>query len=248
MDGEIPTKMKSVRMTKIVSDFDQDLKEAMSVVEVDVPVPQNGQVLIKVHYSTVNPSDLSYMKNAYGKPLLPPCGAGFEGSGVVVANGGGLMGYMLIGKKVSFYGESSWSEYEVADAMKVVELNDDTPLEKAAGALVNPFTCLAFLEIAKTEGHTSLVHTAAASSLGRMLIRCGKKKGVEIVCVVRREEQAEICRQEGAVHVFNSSVEGWQAEFSACVQSLNTTLCFDAVSGDFPGTILAAMPNNSTAM
>eukprot|EP00123_Amoebidium_parasiticum_P022157 comp8123_c0_seq1/m.3602 comp8123_c0_seq1/g.3602 ORF comp8123_c0_seq1/g.3602 comp8123_c0_seq1/m.3602 type:complete len:366 (-) comp8123_c0_seq1:126-1223(-) len=246
MAQEIPKKMKAVVFTKRVGKFDVDLKSSMEVREVDVPVPKPGQVLVKIHYSTVNPSDTAFVKGMYGKKFEPPCMAGFEASGVVVQNGGGMMGYRLVGKRVALFGSDMWAEYALADAMGVVELPNDFPLEKAANTLVNPYTVLGFVEVAKNDGHTSMVHTAAASAVGRMLIRYAKSEGVDVVCVVRREDQAEICRKEGAKAVVDTSKEGWQAELKEVLKANNTRIGFDAVGGELTAQVLGAMPRGST--
>ena len=61
------------------------------------------------------------------------------------------------------------------------------------------------VETMRIEGHTALVHTAAASNLGQMLNRICLADGVPLVNIVRRPEQAELLRAPGATHVCNSS-------------------------------------------
>jgi NADPH:quinone reductase-like Zn-dependent oxidoreductase len=68
------------------------------------------------------------------------------------------------------------------------------------------------------------------------------------VCIVRREEQAEICRQAGANDdlIFNSADDDFHAKLSAKCAEVSCTLGFDAVSGELSGTMLNAMPNGAT--
>lgn len=61
--------------------------------------------------------------------------------------------------------------------------------QDAASSFVNPLTALYMVDVAKRGQHKAVIHTAAASSLGKMLLRLCLKEGVPIICVVRREEQ-----------------------------------------------------------
>ena len=60
----------------------------IEVEEVPVPKPGSGEVLIKVHAAAINPSD--YMSWFVVKPEQCPFPMGNEGSGIIVARGGGL--------------------------------------------------------------------------------------------------------------------------------------------------------------
>jgi NADPH2:quinone reductase len=71
-------------------------------------------------------------------------------------------------------------------------------------AFVNPLTALAFIDIAQSTGQKSIVHTAAASALGKMLVRLAVAEHINVICVVRREEQVEELKQLGATDVFTT--------------------------------------------
>ncbi|KAL6068942.1 NADH oxidase [Balamuthia mandrillaris] len=249
----VPPKMKALCLTSWLGQFSaeaEDYSEHFKVQEVDVPKPKSGEVLVKVERSPINPSDLGCLKGSYdstsneGLPLIP----GFEGSGTVVANGGGLLGWSLQGKRVAFVGGKgvhAWSQYVVASATQCVDLPADVSFETGASAFVNPLTVLAFLEIAKAAGQKYIVHTAAASALGKMLIRAAKTEGIGIIGTVRREEQVEELKALGAVATFNTSNKGWEKDFKKLCQDLRCKLAFDAVAGDLTGQILHNMPRGS---
>src|SRR5207248_5109826 len=107
----------------------------------------------------------------------------------------------LIGRRVALFGGSMWADYRVADAAAVVELPDDVSTAEGAALFVNPLTALSMVETMRAEGHSALVHTAAASNLGQMLVRICAADGIGLVNVVRRTEQATMLRDLGAVHV-----------------------------------------------
>jgi NADPH:quinone reductase-like Zn-dependent oxidoreductase len=76
---------------------------------------------------------------------------------------------------------------------------------EAASAFVNPLTVLGMVETMKDEGHTAIVHTAAASQLGQMLVRTCADEGIPLVNVVRRPEQISLLASLGAEHIVDSS-------------------------------------------
>jgi len=83
-----------------------------------VPVPEFGEVLVKVAASPINPSDVAFIRGVYGVKRDLPTIPGFEGSGTVIASGGGFLAWRLEGKRVAFFtvGEGTWAEYAVVSA------------------------------------------------------------------------------------------------------------------------------------
>lgn len=150
--------------------------KSLEIKELPVPVPKEGQVLIKMEASPINPSDLGYVGGNYratGKVL--PSVPGFEGSGTIVQSGGGIIGWSLVGKRVAVAApdnlDGTWAEYMVTDAKRCLPIPNEISFEEAASTFVNPLTCAAMLEIAKAGKHKSVIQTAACSQLGRMNIR-----------------------------------------------------------------------------
>src|SRR5215469_10269267 len=164
----------------------------LTVAEVPVPRPGPGEVLVKVFASPVNPSDLMFVLGKYGfrKPL--PAIPGFEGSGTVAR--------FMKGRRVACAAADAkisggmWAEYIVTSAQFCVPLGDKVEMEHGATMLVNPLTAWALVAEARNGGHRAIVQTAAASALGRMVIRLGQKFRLPVVNVVRRPEQVELLR------------------------------------------------------
>ncbi len=178
----------------------------LAVREIPVPRPAAGQVLIRVAASPINPSDLRFLSG-------PPAGStgaivpGLEGSGTVVSAAAGLIPRLLVGRRVAFASAQggAWAEYAVAPATRCIPLGKNVSLEQGATLIVNPLTALAFFDIARRGGHTAIVNTAAASALGRMVIRLGRRAGVKVINIVRRREQVELLRELGADVVLDNS-------------------------------------------
>lgn len=249
---EIPKTMKRL----VVKSPGKDLSTCQIEVETDtpVPIPKSGQVLIKVIASAINPSDYGSWFRC--KPEQCPYAMGKEGSGIVVQLGGGMSAYLRssikIGTKVGFVNlknkQGSYSEYVVADLLGgVFAIPETVPVENAASFFVNPYTAIAILDTVKQQhGSTSFVHTAAASQLGQMIVKLSLLEGVDVINVVRREEQAELLKSIGAKHVIvtTNDDESWKDELKIKMKELNTTVAFDAVSGQSTGDMIDCLPKN----
>jgi hypothetical protein len=94
----------------------------------------------------------------------------------------------------------------------------------------------------RREGHTALVHTAAASNLGQMLNKVCLADGIELVNVVRSAEQSRILRDLGATHVVDSTLPTFEDDLLEAVAKTGATLAFDAIGGgSMANQILRAM-------
>ena len=225
-----------------------------TVATIPVPKPEKGEVLVKMHFSPVNPSDLAFLAGGYGIKKPFPVVPGFEGSGVVVAAGEGILPKIWLGKKVACAASPKlngcWAEYMVTSATSCVPLSKNISLEEGSMMFVNPMTAIAFFDVYKTTPNPSkklrgIINTAAASALGRMVIRLGKQKGIPVISVVRREEQVELLKSAGAENIVNSSDPDFEIELKELAHRLNATILFDAVGGQLPQQLLSAAPKGS---
>ena len=235
--NEIPSKMRALVLQK----FDTD----PVLQEMDVPLPGKGQVLVKMDSSPVNPSDISFLRGLYGSKKIPPVVPGFEGSGTVVATGDDWMSKRLLGKPVSCFssmtGNGTWAEYMCTTSNFVVPLKKFVDIEQASMLLVNPLSAYAMVKMARESGHKAIINTAAASQLGNIMIRLCQEEGLEIVNVVRREEQVELLKKAGAKYVINSSGDSFQQELKEICKHLSIKLAFDAVAGDLTFDLVEAV-------
>ncbi len=225
--------------------------ESISIENIPVPRPGPGEVLVKVAASPINPSDLAFLAGLYGfkKPL--PATPGFEGSGTVVATGSGTMARFLSGKRLACTVADAktvggmWAEYVVTSAQFCIPLSKQTSFEQGAMMLVNPLSAWAMVDEARRAGHKAIVQTAAASALGKMVVRLGKKFGIPVISVVRRKEQVDVLRAIGAEHVFDSSEAGFDQSLKDACHKLSATYGIDAVAGELTGRVMRAQPKGS---
>jgi len=242
----VPATMRALELSSY------DGADSLALVERPVPRPGAGEVLVRVAATPVNPSDLMFVRGLYGQKKKLPVVPGFEGSGEIVAAGSGVMARYLSGKRVAcaapFDGDGTWAEFMVTPAALCIPLGRRTELESAASMIVNPFTAWALLERARRLRAKAVVQTAAASALGRMIVRLAAARRVAVVNVVRRREQVELLKREGAEHVLDSSDEDFDERLLELCARLGATAAFDAVAGELTGRILRAMPAGSRAI
>jgi NADPH2:quinone reductase len=260
--SEVPTTMRQLRST-----VTSDGKLQLSIDDVDVPPAGPGEVLLRVEAAPINPSDLGLLiatadlraavaggtadRPTIAAPIPPETLQGLagrfdqsmpvgnEGSGTVVAVGEGVDG-SLMGKLVGFVGGASYGEYRNVSTMSCIELPDGTQPEQGAACFVNPLTALGMVETMRMENHTAIVHTAAASNLGQMLNRLCISEGVPLVNVVRKPEQEELLRSQGAEYVCDSSQASFRDDLTAAISATGATIAFDAIGGGTTGaTILS---------
>ncbi len=242
----------------------------LRLAKVPVPEPKDDEVLVRVEASPINPSDLGMLfgaadmstasvegsgTDAVVRATVPeklmrgmqgrvdqPMPVGNEGAGVVVAAGSSDAAQALLGKTVAILGGAMYAQYRAMAAKQCLVLPEGTTPAEGASCFVNPLTALGMVETMKLEGHTALVHTAAASNLGQMLQKICLADGVDLVNIVRREEQEALLRGLGAKYVCNSSSDSFMEDLVAALTETKATIAFDAIGGGrLASQILSAM-------
>ncbi|UBM60387.1 alcohol dehydrogenase catalytic domain-containing protein [Marinilongibacter aquaticus] len=215
----------------------------------ELPKPENlqkGQVLVKMAYAPINPSDLAFLTGNYGIKKEYPVVPGLEGSGTVVSSGGGLYANYLKGKNVACVAgnqHGTWAEYMLADATRCVVLGGSVSLEQGAMAFVNPLTAIEMVDIAKKGNYSAIVLSAAGSALAKMIVYQAEKVGIPVVGIVRKAAQEKELRNAGFAEVFVSSQDMWQSELKQWAKGKGKMLFLDAIGGGaVPFAILAALP------
>jgi NADPH2:quinone reductase len=240
----------------------------LSLREIPVPTPATNEVVVRVEASPINPSDLGLLvasadmttATVTGPPERPVVTAslgagslgalsarldeslpvGNEGAGTVVAAGSSPAAQALLGKTVGIAGGAMYSQYRVVDAAACLVLPEGTTAKDGASSFVNPLTTLGMVETMRREGHSALVHTAAASNLGQMLVRVCLEDGIPLVNIVRKADQEELLRSLGAEHVCNSASPTFTTDLIKALTATSATLAFDATGG---GTLTSQILN-----
>jgi len=229
--------------------FIEKFNGAPLVKEIPIPKPQHNEVLIRIEAAPINPLDLAFMRGASERKPTLPTQLGYEGAGIVVASGGGQFSDSLVGQRVCFFSPpgypSTWAQYIVTKSFGCFPLGKSVSYEIGASGIINPVTAVAFLEIIKEGKHKAVVQTAAASQLGRMMIKLFQKEGIKTINIVRKEEQKKLLEDLGANVVINSEDKDFEKELKAKAQELGATICLECICGDVTPKIVKAMPKNS---
>jgi NADPH:quinone reductase len=242
----------------------------LSLVTVDVPEPKPEEVIVRIDASPINPSDqgllfagadLSTVKvsgtaaSLVVTATVPPTAlkmlagrldqsmpVGNEAAGVVVRAGTAPGAQALLGKTVAIVGGGMYTQYRCIKAAQCLVLPPGTTPVEGASWFVNPLTALGMVATMRAEGHKALVHTAAASNLGQMLVKICLKDGVPLVNVVRKAEHVAVLKGIGATYVCNSSAPSFMDDLTEVLAATGATIAFDAVGGGkLAGQILTAM-------
>lgn len=231
----------------------------VSLETVPTPEPAADEVIVRIEASPINPSDLglllggadmstAMLSGTREKPVLSatvsPAGlkamagridqsmpVGNEGAGTVVKTGSSDEASALLGKTVAIFGGAMYAQYRCIKAADCLVLPEDATAVDGASAFVNPLTALGMTETMRRDGHTALVHTAAASNLGQMLNRICQMDGIGLVNIVRSPQQVELLRKAGAKHVCDSSSETFMDDLTKALKATGATIAFDAVGG-----------------
>jgi NADPH:quinone reductase len=242
----------------------------LSLANVTTPAPKDDEVVVRVQATPINPSDIGLLFGPAdmgtavysGTPTHPvvtariPAAAmkgmagrlneampvGNEGAGVVVAAGASAEAQALLGKTVALLGGAMYAQFRCVKAAQCLPLAEGTTAAEGASCFVNPLTALGMVETMKLEGHTALVHTAAASNLGQMLNKICRADGIKLVNIVRNAEAAAVLRYLGAEYICDSSLPSFLSDLTEALVATGATLAFDATGGGvLAGQILTCM-------
>ena len=242
----------------------------LSLVDEPIGQPAADEVVVRIEASPLNPSDIGLLFGAAdmraaqasgteNRPVVTArvpehlmagmvarCGqslpVGNEGAGVVVQAGASAAAQALLGKTVAVLGGAMYSQYRCVKADQCLVLPEGSTPTEGASCFVNPLTALGMVETMRREGHTALVHTAAASNLGQMLHRICMQDGIGLVNIVRKPEQEALLKSQGAKFVCNTGSGSFMQDLTTALVATGATLAFDATGGGtLAGQILTCM-------
>ena len=256
----------SLQGLQLLSTAHSDGRHTVELVQQDTGAPEAHQVVVQVQATPLNPSDMGLLwgaadvsrveqtaqvaqapmseagQRAVAGRLNQAMPVGNEGAGLVVQAGASPEAQALLGKTVAVLAGGMYAQYRRVDAAQCVVLPDGATAAQGASLFINPLTALGFVETMRREGHTALVHTAAASNLGQMLLKICLADGISLVNIVRKPEQAQLLRDLGAKWVCDQSAPDFAEQLTQALIETGATLGFDATGGGGLATaILTAM-------
>lgn len=247
---------KNIQLISTISD---DNKLTLSLQDIEMPQPDVDEIVVRIEAAPLNPSDFGVMFSAADMSTAVQSGTeqnpivtadvpakfmpalktrvnkdtpvGNEGAGTVVAAGSSPAAQALMGKMVAVIGGGTYRQYHCVNVKSCLELKEGTTAKEGASSFVNPLTTLAMVETMRAEGHKAIIHAAAASSLGQMLNRICMADGINLINIVRKEEQEKLLRDMGAKYVVNTSSDTFIADLTAAITETGATISFDPIGG-----------------
>jgi len=242
----------------------EDGKLRISIADIEVGAPGPGELVVRVEASPINPSDLGTLVGpADAATFRSESGAlvadipaasmtgqkarigqalpvGNEGAGTVVRAGPDQQ--HLVGRIVAMAGGGMYATYRKLNAADTWLLPEGANAAEGASLFINPRTALGFVETLRAEGHKAMVHTAAASNLGQMLVRICQADKIPLVSIVRSPVQADLLKRMGAEYVVDSSAADFRDRLIDALDATSATIAFDAIGGgDMASRIVEAM-------
>ncbi len=264
------------QMMQIQSEARDDKVIEVKIASTDIPELRDSDVLVRIEAAPINPSDLGllfgpadmdkaqYLEDAEFSSIEAPIPSdlmpvvegrinqnlpvGNEGAGIVVATGEAVAAQGLLGKVVGFAGGGTYSEFKAIRDEHCIVVPEGTSPAQCASCFVNPMTVLGFVGTMRREGHSAMVHTAAASNLGQMLQKIAIEENFPLVNIVRSQEQEDILRGLGATFVCNSNTDSFHSDLTDALIETGATLGFDATGGgSLASEILTCMEDAALA-
>jgi len=201
--------MSQTMMTAIAIDGGKGPAEALKPVQTPVPVPANGEILIRVRAAGVNRPDIVQRLGFYPAPPGAPETLGLEVAGEVVT----AAGRWKTGDRVcALLGGGGYAEYAVVDARHALPIPEGMSFEAAAGLPETVFTVYAnvFEHGGLKAGETLLLH-GATSGIGTTAIQMAKAAGATVIATGRGADKKAQALALGADIAVDSSTEDFEA-------------------------------------
>jgi NADPH2:quinone reductase len=205
--------------------------EVLEAVDLPVPTPGPGQVLVRHQAVGLNFIDTYQRSGLY--PTKMPAVLGMEAAGVVEALGEGVTRFK-VGDRVAYNGTlGAYAQAAVVPADRAVKVPDEVSLETAAAVLLKGMTAEFLVRRChKVEpGQTVLIH-AAAGGVGSILVQWAKLLGATVIATVGSEAKAALAREHGADHVILYGQEDVAARVAEITGGQGVVVVYDGVGKD----------------
>ncbi len=175
-------------MRAVVFEHAGPAERVLDLREMAVPDAMAGEVIVKVHARCIQPADLMFIAGRYRVQPRFPQVAGFDGAGVVAEVGKGVEG-IAPGRRVAFRSPGAWAEFTAVPAARLrpvpANVSATLPDELACQLPLNPPTAWGLLDMARPARGARILATAGRSSVVRILAALARRRGLELLRLVR---------------------------------------------------------------
>jgi len=202
--------------------------EVLQPVDLPIPEPGPGQVLVRIEATGVNFIEIYFRKGVYKSPL--PFVPGSEAAGTVEELGPGVTGFKPGDAVASTSMMGSYAEYALVPAAQLVKVPDGLSLEHAAAAMLQGMTAhyLTHSTWPLKAGETALVH-AGAGGVGLLLTQMAARIGARVITTVSTEAKAELSRDAGASDVILYTEQNFETEVKHLTNGKGVDVVYDSV-------------------
>ena len=218
--------------------------KVLTAIEAPLPEPGPGQVRVKLVLAPIHNHDLMIVTGHYGyKPPLPHV-PGTEALGIVDKLGAGVT-HLKPGQRVAGSGQSTWAEYYLGDARRLVPVPDSIPDDVACQMISMPLSARLLLEIMDIKAGDWVIQNAANGAVGKMLVGFGRDLGINVVGLVRREAAIAELAEAGIDRIVSTEAEGWQDRVKAVTGGAPIIRGLESIGGKACDELLSVMAEGS---
>ena len=202
--------------------------EVLEVVDVPIPRPGPGQILVRIAATGVNFIEIYYRKGVYRATL--PMILGSEAAGAVEQLGPGVSGFSIGDAVASSSFLGSYAEYALVPAAQLVKVPAGLSVERAAAVLLQGMTAhyLVHSTYPLKAGETALVH-AGAGGVGLLLTQMAARIGARVITTVSTQEKAQLSREAGASDVILYTEQDFEIEVKRLTGGKGVDVVYDSV-------------------
>jgi NADPH2:quinone reductase len=218
--------------------------EVLTLDDIEVPAPGQGQIKIKQHACGVNFIDTYFRIGMYPSPVGMPFVSGNEGAGQITEVGPGVTD-LKVGDRVAYVVPlGGYSAERLLPAERAVKLPDNISYEQAAAMMLKGMTAQYLLNrtFKVKKGDIILVH-AAAGGVGLILCQWANHLGATVIGTVGSKDKAELAKKNGAHHTILYRDEDFAARVKEITSGKLCDVVYDGIGNDtFPKSLDCIRP------
>jgi len=196
MTAELPKTYRKLEVVEPGTDF----ARATRIVEVPMPSPGPGELLMRNRFAGVNASDPIFAAGGYGNTATP-FDIGIESAGEVVAVGAGVA-HLKPGDAVMKFGfGGGYAEYRLVKAAEAIPVAAASAA--AVSVLIAGLTASIGLEVGELRAGDVVLVTAAAGGVGSYAVQLAQQAGARVVGTCGSEDKAQWLRRHGCERVID---------------------------------------------
>lgn len=218
--------------------------EVLKIEDRPVPQPGPGEVRIRMAMAAIHNHDLLTISGDYGvKPELPAL-AGSEAAGTIDALGEGVT-HLKIGQRVAASGKGTFSEYYLARAASTVPLPDAIPDTAAAQLISMPLSALTLMDFMAVEKGDWVIQNAANGAVGKALAMFARRRGVNVINLVRRDDAVAELTELGIDNVVSTAQGDWRRIVADMAGGASIRAGVDGVGGSASSDLMSTLGEDS---